>query len=169
MIRSIVYLIEISVCFLLQSSVFSFFRISGVVPNCLLILVVSVAYTKGQIPALFVGFLSGILLDMTGADTIGFCAILYMGIAFLTGYLNKLYAERDFIMPLAAVAVSEFLYSFLFFLFRFLLQGRLELGQYMIYTILPRTLYTLLAALALYPLFLLMHRLLERLEGIRHD
>ena len=64
MVRLLIVLIEIIVCFLLQTAVFSFFRVSGVVPDCLLILVITIAYTRGQISALFVGFFSGLLLDL---------------------------------------------------------------------------------------------------------
>lgn len=168
-VRLIAYFIEILLCFLLQSSVFSFFRISGVVPNCFLILVITVAYTKGQIPAIVIGFLSGMILDLSFTENVGFCAILYMGIAFVAGYSNKIYDNRDFITPLGLITLGELLYSFLFFVFRFLLQGKLNIGQYMIYTILPRTLYTLLAGLALYPAFLGIHRLLQKLEGVNND
>ena len=41
MIRCIVVLFEIVICYLLQSSVFPWFEMAGVVPNILLILVVS--------------------------------------------------------------------------------------------------------------------------------
>lgn len=169
LVRSIVYLIEILLCFLLQSSVFSFFRISGVVPNCLLILVIAVAYTKGQIPAIVIGFLSGLLLDICFSDMIGFCAILYMVLAFLAGYSNKIFDSKDFITPLGMITIGELLYSFLFFVFHFLLQGKLNIGQYMIFTILPRTLYTLITGLVLYPMFLGIHRLLQKLEGLNND
>ena len=89
MIRLIVTLFEIVVCFLLQTSVFSFFRISGVVPNCLLILTMTVAYTKGQIPSLFTGFFCGLLLDLCFSETVGFCSIIYMTVAFLFMLVNR--------------------------------------------------------------------------------
>ena len=116
MIRLLVILIEMIVCFLLQTSVFSFFRISGVVPDCLLILIITVAYTRGQIPALFVGFFSGLLLDLCFSETVGFCSILYMTVAFLAGYTNKIYDERDYFIPGALGFVGELVYSFLYYI-----------------------------------------------------
>ena len=86
MVRLIVTLIELIFCFLLQTSLFSFMRISGVVPNCLLILVITVSYTRGQIPAMVTGFFAGMFLDLCFSETVGFCAILYMIVAFLAGY-----------------------------------------------------------------------------------
>lgn len=169
MVRLIVTLIELILCFLLQTSLFSFMRISGVVPNCLLILVITVAYTRGQISAMVTGFFAGILLDLCFADTVGFCAILYMVIAFLAGYAHKIYYKRDYFVPGALLFVGELLYSFMYYVLFFLLRGKLELHTYFIYTILPRMLYTVLVSLALYPAFHGIHRLLLRLEGKNDD
>ena len=168
MIRLIVTLLELIFCFLLQTSLFSFIRVSGVVPDCLLILVVTVAYTRGQIPAMVTGFLAGILLDLCFSETVGFCAILYMVVAFLAGFAQKIYYERDYFVPGVLVFAGELLYSFMYYVLFFLLRGKLELHTYFIYTILPRMLYTVLIGLALYPTFHGIHRLLLRLEG-NHD
>ena len=169
MVRLIVTLLELILCFLLQTSLFSFMRISGVVPNCLLILVITVAYTRGQISALVTGFFAGILLDLCFSETVGFCAILYMIVAFLSGFANKIYYERDYFVPGALVLTGELIYSFMYYILFFLLRGKLELHTYFIFTILPRMLYTILVSLALYPAFHGIHRLLLRLEGKNDD
>ena len=169
MVRLIVTFLELILCFLLQTSLFSFMRISGVVPNCLLILVITVAYTKGQISAMVTGFFAGMILDLCFSETVGFCAILYMIVAFLAGFSHKIYYERDYFIPGALVISGELLYSFLYYVLFFLLRGKLELHTYFIYTILPRMLYTILVSLALYPAFHGIHRLLLRLEGKNDD
>ncbi|MBQ7863284.1 MAG: rod shape-determining protein MreD [Lachnospiraceae bacterium] len=169
MVRLIVTLLELIFCFLLQTSLFSFIRISGVVPNCLLILVITIAYTKGQISAMVTGFFAGILLDLCFSETVGFCAILYMIVAFLAGFSNKIYYERDYFVPGALILAGELVYSFMYYILFFLLRGKLELHTYFIYTILPRMLYTILVSLALYPAFHGIHRLLLRLEGKNDD
>lgn len=169
MVRLIVTLIELIFCFLLQTSLFSFLRISGVVPNCLLILVITTAYTRGQISSMVTGFFAGILLDLCFSETVGFCAILYMVIGFLSGYAHKIYYKRDYFVPGALMFVGELLYSFMYYILFFLLRGKLELHTYFIYTILPRILYTVLVSLALYPAFHGIHRLLLRLEGKNDD
>lgn len=165
MVRLLITFIELILCFLLQTSLFSFFRISGVVPDCLLILVITVAYTRGQNPAIVTGFFAGLLLDLCFSETVGFCAILYMIVAFLAGYAHKVYYERDYFVPGALLFAGEFLYSFMYYIVFFLLRGKLEFHTYFIYTILPRMLYTMLVSLALYPAFHGIHRLIIRLEG----
>ncbi len=169
MVRVIVTSIEILLCFLLQTSLFSFMRISGVVPNCLLILVVTVAYTRGQIPALVTAFFSGLMLDLLFSNTVGFCAVLYMLIAYLAGYANRIYYKRDYLVPGGMIIAGEFVYSFLYYIIFFLLRGKLAFDTYLIFTILPRVLYTVLVTLVLYPLFHGIHRLLLMLEGRNND
>ena len=117
MVRIIVTFIELIFCFLLQTSLFSFLRISGVVPNCLLILVITVAYTKGQISAMVTGFFAGLLLDLCFSETVGFCAVLYMVVAFLAGYAHKIYYERDYFVHGALIFAGELVYSFINSLF----------------------------------------------------
>lgn len=126
----------------------------------------TVAYTRGQISALFVGFFSGLLLDLCFSETVGFCSILYMTVAFLAGYTNKIYDERDYFIPGLLGFIGELLYSLLYYMLFFLLRGKLELPIYFIYTILPRSLYTVLLTFVLYPTFHGIHRLLLRLEGM---
>lgn len=169
MVRWIVVIIELVFCFLLQTALFPFLEISGVVPNCLLVLVISVAYTKGQIPAMVTAFFSGMLLDLCFSDTIGFCAVLYMIIAYFAGYTNKIYDKRDYLIPGLLGFAGEFLYSMMYYGIFFLLRGKLELDNYFVYTILPRVLYTVLCTLILYPVFHGIHRLLLRLEGMNND
>ena len=169
MVRVIVALIEIVICFLLQTSLFSMLQISGVVPNCLLVFVITVAYTRGQIPALVCGFISGILLDLCFAETVGFCSVIYMIIAYLAGITHRFYYKRDYFIPGALIFAGEFCYSILYYVIFFLLRGRLEFGTYFIFTILPRVFYTVLVMLILYPAFHGIHRLLLRLEGRNDD
>lgn len=169
MIRWIVIIIELFFCFLLQTALFPFLEISGVVPNCLLILVITVAYTRGQISAMVTGFFAGMLLDLCFSETVGFCAVLYMIVAYLAGYTNKIYDTKDYFIPGVLGGIGELLYSMMYYAIFFLLRGKLDLNIYFIYTILPRVLYTVLLTFVLYPAFHGIHRLLLRLEGMNND
>ena len=164
MLRGIIVLIQIVLCFLLQSSIFSYFELAGVVPDIALIFIVTVAYRKGQIPAMVVGLTFGLLYDVCFGDVIGICALLYLVIGFLAGFSNKIYDKRDLVIPLLSIAVGEFLYSFFYYVFEFLLRNRTTLGYYMSNVILPRVIYTVLVAVILYPLFLAMSQLPKKEE-----
>ena len=103
MIRCIVVLFEIVICYLLQSSVFPWFEMAGVVPNILLILVVSTAFFKGQNAGVLTGFLSGLLMDFCIGDVIGLFAALYMFIGYFNGYAVNIFDNDDYLLPLGMV------------------------------------------------------------------
>ncbi len=166
MLRIIITIIELFVCLLLQTSVFSYFQISGVVPDILLILIVSLAYYKGQNQAIIVGFFAGFLLDIVSAGTIGITSVIYMTIAYVSGFAHKLYAKQDFIIPNVLIGVGELFYTFACYLTGFFLMGNLNIGLLFFNTMMPRTVYTFLTGLFLYPLFHIIHRLLLKVEGV---
>lgn len=165
MIRIIIVFIQLIVCFLLQSAVMPAISLAGVVPDLLLILVITVAYTRGRIPGMMTGLFAGLLTDAYFGELMGFCALLYLCIGYLAGYSQKIYEERDYTLPMLMILVGEFLYSFVYYVAHFLLRSRTEFGYYFLHLILPRMVYTVFAAALLYPLFHLLHRfLLRRVE-----
>ena len=164
MIRGILVLLQIILCFLLQSSVFPYFELAGVVPNIALIFVITIAYKYGQIPAMGVGFIIGLLFDICFSDVIGICALLYFVIGFLAGFSHKIYDRRDMTVPLLIIVIGEFLYSFFYYVFEFLLRNRLALGYYMEHLIVPRIVYTVAVAIIFYPLFFFLNELPKKEE-----
>lgn len=163
MVRIFVVGIEIILCFLLQSSVFPHFALAGVVPDCLMILIVTIAYTRGQIPGLFTGLFAGLLVDFYFGDYIGMCGFLYMCVGYLAGYSNKIYDRDDYVMPLGLIAAGEFIYSFFYYFLEFLMRGKINIGFYAYRIILPKMIYTVLAGIILYKLFQMMHTVLTKL------
>lgn len=163
LIRILLVFIELIVCFLLQSTVMPAISMAGVVPDLLLILVIAVAYTRGRIPGMLTGLAAGLLTDAYFNELMGLCALFYLCIGYAAGYSQKIYDERDYIFPMLMIAIGEFLYSFAYYISYFLLRSRTEFGYYLIHLILPRIVYTVLAAALLYPLFHWLHRLVLRL------
>lgn len=164
MVRFIVVLIQILLFFLLQSTVMPAFALAGTVPDLLLILVITVAYTRGRIPGMLTGFMAGILTDLFFNDIMGVCALFYLSIGYAAGFACKIYEEKDFGFPILLIAAGEFLYSFAYYVVYFLLRSRTDIGFYFIHLILPRMIYTVLVALLLYPLLHGLHRLLLKLD-----
>lgn len=162
LIRIILVLIQLILCFLLQSTVMPAFSMAGVVPDLLMVLVITVAYTRGRIPGMFTGLCAGLLTDVCFNDMIGLCALFYLCIGYAAGYSRNIYDERDYTLPLLMIAAGEFLYSFAYYVAFFLLRSRTEFGYYFVHIILPRMIYTVLSAVLLYPLFHWLHRLLLR-------
>lgn len=164
MIRCIVVFLEIIFGYLLQSSVFPYFELAGVVPDILLILVVSTAFFKGQNAGALTGFFAGLLMDFCIGNYLGIFAIFYMVVGYFNGYAAKIFDREDYLLPLGLTAVSELVYCFLYYVFIALLNGRLNLGYYFIRIIVPRVIYTMFASILFYKFFQSIHLLLLRFE-----
>ena len=164
MIRFILVLLQLLFCFLLQSTVMPAFSLAGVVPDLLMILVITVSYTKGRKAGMFTGLAAGLLTDAYFGEMLGLCALFYLCIGYAAGYSHKVYDDRNYVIPVLLLIAGEFLYSFFYYVAYFLLRSRTEFGFYFIHLILPRIVYTVLIAVLLYPLFLGLHKLLLRIE-----
>jgi rod shape-determining protein MreD len=162
MIRFLVYTIEIIICFVLQSSLFHYISLAGVMPNLILILVVSTAYMRGRLPGLLVGFFSGLLVDLFYGSTVGLYALMYMLIGYLAGYANRIYSEDDYTLPLIFVGAADLLYTFFYYVFEFLLRSRLNLPFYFIKFMLPEVIYTIAASVIVYKLLNGINSFLDR-------
>lgn len=158
MIRVLITAVEILFCFLLQSSVFPKIALANVVPDLLMILVVTVAFTRGVFPGMFTGLAAGLLVDCCLGDVIGLYGILYMFIGFVNGYTNRFYDSDDYIMPVALIGISELVFSFFYYIFEFLLRGRLNIGYYAYRLMLPKVVYTVVMGVFFYKLFHSIHK-----------
>lgn len=163
MIRIVLVFLQLILCFLLQSTVMPAISMAGVVPDLLLILVITVAYTRGRVAGMITGLAAGLLTDACFSEMLGLCALFYLCIGYLAGFSQKIYEERDYTLPMLMIAAGEFLYSFAYYVAHFLLRSRTAFGYYFLHLILPRMVYTVLAAVFLYPLLHSVHRLLLRL------
>lgn len=165
MIHIIVTLIQIVLCFLLQSSVFPHFALANVVPDFMMILIVANAYNRGIFSGMFTGLVCGLLADCMFGSVIGLYGIIYMVIGYFNGFAHKIYDHEDVTIPIVLIAVSEFCYCFFFYVFEFLLRGRLNIGYYMFRIGLPSVIYTVLVGIILYKFFNFIHIKLRRISN----
>jgi rod shape-determining protein MreD len=157
-----VYAIEIILCFVFQSAVFHYFALAGVVPNLMLILVVTTAYMRGRVTGMGIGFFTGLLADLMFASVVGLHALLYMTIGYFAGYTHLVYSNDDYTFPILFIAIGDFLYDFLFYVFEFLLRGRLDFLFYLNRVILPEMIYTVAISVILYKLLHFCNNLVYR-------
>lgn len=151
-------------CFLMQTTVFQHIALAGMVPNLILIVVVAYGYMRGRLEGMYVGFASGILIDLLYGDLIGMNAILYVMIGYVAGVCNEIYYRDEVSVPIIIIAISDFSFNFGYYVFQFLLRGRLDIFYYIWRTILPEVVYTVLIAVFLYQLLHAMNFYLEQKE-----
>jgi len=160
--RFLIYLSEILILFVIQTSTFHYFGLADIMPNLLLILVVSSAYMRGRLTGLGIGFFTGLLMDIVYGELIGLYAFIYMIIGYFTGYANKIYSDDDYTLPIVFVAVGDFVFGLYNYIFDFLLRGRLNLLFYFRRIILPEMIYTIAVSIFLYKLLHMINHHLER-------
>ncbi len=161
--RLIVYLLEIIILFVIQSAAFHYFKLANIMPNLLLILVISTAYMRGRLSGMLVGFFSGIIIDlMFGSYIIGLYALLYLLIGYLMGFTHRVYSNDDYTLPIVLIGIGDLIYGFFYYVFEFLLRGRLNFLYYLRRFILPEIIYTIAASVLLYKLLHMINNRLER-------
>jgi rod shape-determining protein MreD len=134
-------------------------------PNLLLILVVSNAYMRGRMTGMVVGFFSGLLIDILFGSVIGLYAMLLLLIGYIAGFTNKIYSRDDFTLPLIFIGLANFIYQFLYYVFEFLLRGKLDFLYYLRTLILPEIIYTVAVAVLIYKLLHMINHSLDRSEN----
>lgn len=145
-------IITVLILFLLQTSIFKYISLGGIVPNLLLILICTYGFTRGETDGLIAGFFCGLLNDIFFMNFIGFYTILYMYLGYVNGKFHEYYYSEDVIIPISSFAVTDLLASFATYIFLFLLNGKFNFSYYFVHVILAEVIYTIGVAIILFPL-----------------
>ena len=113
---------------------------------------------------LVLGFFSGLLIDILFGNVLGVYAMIMLLIGYVAGFTYKIYSRDDFTLPLLFIAIANFVYQFLYFVFEFLLRGKLDFIYYFRTIILPEIIYTVAAATIIYKLLHMINHALVRNE-----
>ena len=147
----LVFIIIIS-CFILQTSILPMILSSDITPNLMIIVTASYGFMFGDQKGMCIGLVCGLLSDIYFGPLIGFEAGVYAIIGYFSGKFQKILYVEDLAFPLSLIAVCDFVYGILTFVFLFAMRNRLFMRAFLLQRMLPEMVYTLLAALPLYPL-----------------
>ena len=159
--RGIITALLIFICFLLQCTVFRALAFGGIVPNLLIVLTASFGFMRGRKEGMWIGLLCGLLLDIFFGSVIGFYALIYAYLGYINGFFRKMFFPDDIKLPLILIAMSDFSYNILVYLFLFFLRGKLRFPYYLIHIMLPELVYTILVTIILYFVILKINQKLE--------
>lgn len=162
--RTIILMITVVVCFLLQSTVFQALSFASISPNLLIILTSSMGFMRGKKEGMLIGFVSGILLDIFYGSVMGFYALLYMYMGYLNGLFRKLFFPEDIKLPMILISASDLICNLFIYFFQFLFRGRFEFSFYLSHIIIPEWVYTILVTIFLYFILLKINQKLEMTE-----
>ena len=147
----LVFIIIIS-CFILQTSILPMILSSDITPNLMIIVTASYGFMFRDRKGMCICLVCGLLSDIYFGPLIGFEAGVYAVIGYFSGKFQKILYVEDLAFPLSLIAVCDFVYGFLTFVFLFAMRNRLFMRAFLMQRMLPEMVYTLLAALPLYPL-----------------
>ncbi|KAB3531441.1 rod shape-determining protein MreD [Alkaliphilus serpentinus] len=112
---------------ILQSTLFQYFAIFGVLPNTALVLIVSISIFTGKGKGAITGFVAGLLQDIIFGKMVGLNAMIYMLIGYTMGSINeKLYKDNP-IVPILLTAASTVAFETINMVFLYLMRYRIEL------------------------------------------
>lgn len=126
-VRVIVISFIVILNLILQSTVFQWVKIYGVLPNTALILVISFAIHNGKNKGATIGFFVGILQDIVFGRIIGINALIFMIIGYLIGLMDQKIFKENLAIPFILTAIASLLYETTNLLLIFLLGYRIEL------------------------------------------
>ena len=151
-LRFVILTIELAVCYLLQSVVALHLSYTDVVPDLMLVIVISAAFMFGSNAGMVYGFMTGLWMDIVSGGNLGLAAFTCLVIGFLAGLCRKFYRKDDNVTPLLLTAAGEFIYLTVYYFINFTLNGRNEYVFMLKNVMLPRITLTVLIAVFLYKL-----------------
>ncbi len=164
MIRKITMGLLILGCAIIQCVLFNIFSIASIKPNLLLIVTVSFGLMRGRMSGLLTGFFCGLVVDIMFPGQIGFQALIYMWIGYLSGYCYRIFYDDDIKTPLLLTAAAEIAYGLYCWVFTFLLRGRVNFLFYLKRIVIPELLYTVILMIFLYGLLYKLNRLISKAD-----
>lgn len=162
--RKIVTVCIVLLCFLLECTVFQSISLASVTPNLLIVATSAFGFMRGKREGMFVGLLSGLMIDIMFGDLIGFYAITYMLIGYANGYFKRIFYDDDIKLPLILITASDFIYSHIVYMFMFVMRSKFRYGYYLKNIMIPELIYTILVTLILYQVILHINKKLEAEE-----
>lgn len=165
--RAFVISVIVFVNFILQSTLFQYIEIMGVKPNTAILIIVSFAVLRGDVEGSIVGFFAGLLPDLFFGQVVGFYALLFALTGYLCGKPFKDFFRENYIFPVVLTFISMLCCEFIFYVFHFLLQGRVEFSYYLNKIILPEIVYTMAICIPFYLFIYYINNKLEKREKLR--
>lgn len=150
--------------FILQSTLIRDLQIRGIIPNMMIITIVSFSLLRGKIDGAIAGFVLGLLQDIFFGEVVGFYASIYLYIGYFTGYLYMNFYKDSILVPIGVIATSDVVVNLFVFFFTFLFRGKLNFYNYLGKIIIPELIYTLFFGFLFYRLLYMINAVIEEIE-----
>jgi rod shape-determining protein MreD len=136
---------------LLQAGLAPYIAIAGVVPNFLLLVVVTLALVEGPAAGASAGFAAGLIFDLLGAGPVGPMVLVLTVTGYMAGLLHENMFAEGWLLPLTVLAIASLASTLAYGLMLDLLGAGGPFWLTFFTKILPEALYDTALGLLIYP------------------
>jgi rod shape-determining protein MreD len=152
--KNIILGITIFLTYILQSSLFSNFKIYGVSPNIIPIIICSIGLIDGKVTGSFIGGILGIITDILLGKVFGFYTLIGLYLGYVSGAFSKSFYKENWIVGVAFIFISTIVYEFAVFSFGLLFRNNYLSLDYFIKVLGFEAVYNSIIAIIIYPIML---------------
>lgn len=139
--------------FILQSTIFPYVAIIGVVPNTALLIVMSISLLKGKYYGSFIGLAMGLLQDIVFSSVIGINGFIYFFAGYLIGMIENKLSRDNMFIPILFSIIGTIYYNFAYYTFMFFLSKDIPFLSFTRNIIIIEIMYNIVLAIPIYKLF----------------
>ena len=111
----IVFLIVFFIIYILQTNIFAYLPISGVMPNLFIILILYIGLFASSIYAIGFAIILGLFLDLLYGNTVGISAVMFCIVGYFSAYFDKNFSKENKFTILLMVIGATIIYEFGFY------------------------------------------------------
>ncbi len=135
----------------LQAALAPYLSIGPVVPNFLLLVVVTIALVEGPTAGAAVGFSAGLIFDLLGSGPVGPMIIVLTLTGYLAGLMHENMFAEGWLLPLSVLAIASLSAEVAYGLILILLGADIPFWWTFFTRMLPAAVYNTALALLIYP------------------
>ena len=139
--------------FFIQSSIFPYIAVWGVVPNSALLIVMSISLLRGKYYGAFMGLAIGLIQDIVFSPVIGVNAFIYFFAGYLLGLAESKLSRGNLFIPLLLSVLGTVYYNFAYYIFMFFLSNNIPFLSFAKNIMLLEILYNAGLSIPIYMIF----------------
>jgi rod shape-determining protein MreD len=154
---------------ILQAGLAPYLSIGQVVPNFLLLVVITIALVEGPGPGAAVGFSAGLIFELLGSGPVGPMLLVLTLTGFLTGLMHENMFAEGWLLPLTVLAIATLSAEVAYGAILILLGADVPFWSTLLTRMIPGAVYNTALALLIYPLlarFLRQERAITTFERL---
>ena len=162
--KVLVFAVSVYILYILQTALFPYFELGGIVPNLLLILTTFYGFMRDKREGMIAGFVCGIVLDFSTGLLFGVHTLALLLIGFLNGFFRRIFFGDDVKLPILFTGISDLFYGMFMYVFFFIPRGSTHFSYYLKSVMIPEAIYSVMVAFVLYFIYAKIFEVLDQDE-----